>query len=106
MRVSSEPSPVQIAIHQKQREGEEYFSCFWSMVTNDPRCTCEIKARFAVEKAAFKWNNNLFTSKLDLKKKLVKCYIWSIELYDAENSTFRTADQKYLESFGMLCWRV
>jgi hypothetical protein len=31
-------------------------------------------------KAAFKKKNNLFTSKLDstLRKKLVKCYIWSI----------------------------
>jgi hypothetical protein len=36
-------------------------------------------------KAAFN-KNTLFTSKLDLnlRKKLVKCYIWSIALYRAE----------------------
>jgi hypothetical protein len=48
---------------------------------------------------------NLFTSKLDLNlsKKLVKCYIWSIALYGAETWTLRKMDQKYLESFEM--WR-
>jgi hypothetical protein len=50
---------------------------------------------------------NLFTSKLDLnlRKKLVKCYIWSIALYGAETWTLRKIDQKYLESFEMWCWR-
>jgi hypothetical protein len=37
-------------------------------------------------KAAFNNKKNLFTSKLDLdvRKKLVKCYIWSVALYGAE----------------------
>ena len=44
------------------------------MLTNDGKCTCEIKSRIAMAKAAFK-KKNLFTSTLDLKlrKKLVKC---------------------------------
>jgi len=51
-------------------------------------------------------NNNkrdLFISKLDfkLRKKLVKCYIWSIALYCAETWTLRAVDQKHLESFEM-----
>jgi hypothetical protein len=40
-----------------------------------------------------------------LEKKLVKCYIWSIALYDAETWTLRKLDQKYLETFEMWCWR-
>jgi len=49
----------------------------------------------------------LFASILDLKlrKKLVKCYIWSIALYDADTWTIRAVDQKHLESFEMWCWR-
>jgi hypothetical protein len=39
------------------------------------------------------------------RKKLIKCYIWSIALYDAEIWTLRGADQKHLESFEMWCWR-
>jgi hypothetical protein len=48
-----------------------------------------------------KKNTNLFTSKLDLnlRKKLVKCYIPSIALHDPETWTLRKADHKYLESF-------
>jgi hypothetical protein len=58
-------------------------------------------------KAAFNNKKSLFTSKLDLnlRKKLVKCYIWSIALYGAETWTLRKVDQTYLESFDMWCWR-
>ena len=73
------------------------------MLTNDGRFTWEIKSRIAMAKAAFDKKKNLFTSTLDLnsRKKLVKCYIWSMDLYGAENCTLRAADQKYLESFEM-----
>jgi hypothetical protein len=39
-----------------------------------------------MEKAAFNKKKTLFTSKmeLNLRKKLVKCYIWSMALYGAE----------------------
>ena len=71
------------------------------------RCTSEIKSRIAMAKAAFSKKKTLFTSKLDLnlRKKLIKCYIWSMALYGAETWTLRAADQKYLESFEMWCWR-
>jgi hypothetical protein len=49
----------------------------------------------------------LFTCKVDLnlRKKLMKSYIWSIELYGAETWTLQKVYQKYLESFKMLSWR-
>jgi hypothetical protein len=58
-------------------------------------------------KAAFNKRRTLFTSTLDLelRKKLVKCYVWSIALYGAETWTLWAVDQKYLESFEMWCWR-
>ena len=40
-----------------------------------------------------------------MRKKLVKSYIWSMALYGAETWKLRAADQKYLESFEMWCWR-
>jgi len=56
--------------------------------------------------AAFSKKQALFTSKLDgyLRKKLVKCYFWSITLFGDEIWTLRKVNQKYVESFGMLCW--
>jgi hypothetical protein len=47
-------------------------------------------------------NPNLY---LNLRKKLVKCYIWSVALYGVETWTLRAVDQKHLESFEMWCWR-
>ena len=35
----------------------------------------------------------------------MKCYVWSIALYCAENWTLRAVDQNHLESFEMWCWR-
>jgi hypothetical protein len=41
---------------------------------------------------------------LELRKKLVKCYIWSIALYGAETWTLRAVDKKHLESVERWCW--
>jgi len=95
MRISRQPFPVKIIIDQKQLETVESFKYLGSMLTNDGRCTGEIKPRIAVAKAAFNKKRALFTSTLDfeLVKKLVKCYIWSIALYGAETWKLRAVDQ-------------
>ena len=74
------------------------------MLTNDGRCTCEIKFRTAMAKAAFNKNWAPFTTTLDLelRKKLLKCYIWSKALYGAETWMLRAVD--HLASFEMWCW--
>jgi hypothetical protein len=70
--------------------------CYWR----------EIKFRFAKAKTAFN-KRRFFTSKFDLnlRKELVKCFIFSIDLYAAEAWTLRKVDHTYLESFEMWCWR-
>jgi hypothetical protein len=78
---------------------DELFMC------KDDIKSCEIKSRNAMAKAAFNKKRALFTSEMDLelRKKLVKCYIWSIALYDAETWMLRAVDQKHLESSEMRC---
>jgi hypothetical protein len=56
-------------LDQKQLENVEYFNYLGSMITNDARCTREIKSSTATGKAAFNKKKTLFTSKLDLKVK-------------------------------------
>jgi len=77
------------------------------MLTEGGRCTWEIKSGIAMAKVVFNKKKNLFTSKLDLnlRNRLVRCYVWSIALYGAETWTLRATDQKHLESFQMWCWR-
>jgi len=87
-------------------EDVEYFSYLCSLKTNYSRCTRAVESRIAMVKAAFNKKMALFSSKLDLnlKKKLVKCYIWSLTLLCVETWTFGGEEHKYLESFQMWCW--
>jgi hypothetical protein len=85
----------------------EYFSCL-VIITNGAIHTCEIKSRIAIANAKFrKKKKALFTSNfyLNLRKKLVKCYIWNIAFYGVENWTLWQVDQKNLESLEIWCWR-
>jgi len=52
-------------------------------------------------KAAFNKKRDLFTGTLglELRKKIVKCCIWSIALYGVETWTFREVDQKMSGKF-------
>jgi hypothetical protein len=56
MRNSGQSSPIQ------KLENVEYFSYLCSMITNDARCTRDIKSRIVTAKAAFYKNSFFFTS--------------------------------------------
>ena len=64
MRISRQPSPVTITLDQKQLENVKCFKYLGSMLTEDGRCTCEIKSRTDMAKAAFNKKKNLFTNKI------------------------------------------
>jgi hypothetical protein len=71
-------------------------------------CICIlINKTYINQVSAFNKKRTLFTSTLDLelRKKLVKCYIWTIALFGAETWALRAVDHKHLESFKMWCWR-
>ena len=57
---------------------------------NDARCTREIKYDISMEKVTFGEKITVFTTKLDLnlRKKLVKCYIWSTGFYGAVRQVY------------------
>jgi hypothetical protein len=70
MRISRQPTPLQIKIDEKLVENVEEFNYLDSMITNDARCTHDIKARIVMAKAAFNKKKTLFTGKLDLKEEI------------------------------------
>ena len=49
-------------IDQKQLENVECLKYLGSMLTNDGRCTCEIKSRIVMAKAALSKKKTLFTN--------------------------------------------
>jgi hypothetical protein len=63
--------------------------------------------RIVTAKEAFNIKISLLIRKLntELKKKLVRRYVWSLALYCSESCTLRKLEWKYLESFKMWCWR-
>jgi len=65
----------------KEPHNVEFSNYFGSMITNDARCTNEIKCSIGMVKAAFN-KKAVSTSILDinLRKKLTKCCIWIIAL--------------------------
>ena len=86
--------------------GLVFFTDLGNMITNDAGYTCEIISKTASSKAALNKKKTLFVSKLglDLKKKLVNCYIRSLALIGAGTWTLPKIDQNYLKSFDMRCW--
>ena len=86
MRVSRINETLQIEVNN--RELKKYLG---SGLTRDVYCTREIKIRIAIVKEAFNRKMSLLTSKLnvELKKNLVRCYVWSIALYDSETWTLK-----------------
>jgi hypothetical protein len=86
MRLSREASAVEIMIGKKQLGNVECFNYLGIVITVTATCTGEIKSGMPVAKAAFSREQTLFSSKLDfiLRKKVVKCCIWSVALYGTE----------------------
>jgi len=52
-------------------------------------------------KQAFGNKKRLLTGNMNLKKKIVKCAIWSVVLYGAETWTMTQDDKERLEAFEM-----
>jgi len=94
-------------VDQKQPQYVEYFIYLGTVITSDARCVRETKSKIIIAKTVFNKNKNLFVNQLglNLRKKLVKCYIWSRTLYSAENRILRKVDQKYPERFEIWWWR-
>jgi len=82
-------------IGQKHPKNMEYFKCLGSM-TNYAKCRREILYGIVMVTAALNMRKGPVTSKLDvnLREKLVKCYICSIGLCGAETWRVRKVDQK------------
>ena len=58
-------------------------------------------------KKVFQDKRKLFTGKmnLELKKRIVKCLVWSVATYAVETWTLREADRMKIEAFEMWIWR-
>ena len=85
----------------------EYLNYLVRTVTDNAKCTRGITRGIAMAKAAFNVKQARLTSKLELhvRKKPVKCCIWSIGLCGAETGILRKVGMMHLKGFEMWCCR-
>ena len=86
-------------VDQKQPQNVEYLNYLGIMVTNDARCTRDIKSGIATANAEFNKKKTFFKSKLDLnsRKGLLNFSIWSTLLNGVRNRTLCQVHKKYLK---------
>ena len=77
----------------EQVESFKYLGCNISSNTN---CCQDVKQKRIMAKEAFNRKRSIFCESLEkeLRKRLVKCFVWSIVLYGAETWTLRRNEQK------------
>ena len=99
MRLSRSNESLQIKANDKELEEVDRFKYLGSVLTRDGYCTREIKMIIAIANEAFNRKMSLLTSKLniELKKKLVRCYVWSIVLWLRDMDTKKIGTEVFGE---------
>ena len=85
-------------VNNRELKEVDHFKYLGSVLTRDGYCTRKTKMRIAIAKEAVNRKMSLLTSNLniELKKKLVRCYVWSIVLYSSETWALRKLERKYI----------
>jgi len=79
-----------------------------SKITSHGKSIHEIKQHIALAITAFSKKHKLLTSKkihLNIKKRLIKTYVWSVATYGCETWVINNTEKKKLEAFEMCCRR-
>lgn len=109
MVISKNPggTVVRINVNGQVLDQVSSFQYLGSTLAEDGRSTIEVNKRIAMAKNAFMKRKELLSKSLDLdlKKRIVKTFIWSVLLYGAETWTLRKEERSRLEAFEMWIWR-
>jgi hypothetical protein len=99
--ISRQISPIQTTTDQKQPANVEYLTIGVARKQTMQDVHVKKISMIAMEKAALNKNKVFFTRKLDLnlRQKLLKCYIGCTTLHGAEKWILRKLDKKLLQSF-------
>uniref|UniRef100_A0A8D9A7F9 Craniofacial development protein 2 n=2 Tax=Cacopsylla melanoneura TaxID=428564 RepID=A0A8D9A7F9_9HEMI len=105
---SNLPEEVNIIINNTHIKQTKSFKYLGSNITENGKCTNDIKQRLAQAKVAFAKKKTLLCSNnidLQLRKQLIKTLVWSVALYGSETWVIGERDRKRIEAFEMWCWR-
>jgi len=87
---------MNIYIDGQQIEQVREFQYLGSLISDDGYCEKEIVSRIGMVKKVFQDKRKLFTGKknLELKKRIIKCLVWSVATYAAEIWTKRSRQEE------------
>ena len=81
------PNKIDMQIKNESIEQVDSFKYLGCNISSNLNCCQEVKQRIAMAKEVFKGNRDIFCGPLEkkeLRKRLVKCFVWSVALYSAE----------------------
>lgn len=99
---------LNIQINEEELSQLSEFKYLGSKITADGRSKRDIMNRIQLAKIAFNGKRNLLTCKnagLDVRKRFMKAYVWSVALYGCETWTVGKREKKRLEAFEMWYFR-
>ena len=104
----AETPTANLTIDSAPIEQVKIFKYLGAILTDDSRTETEIKARIGMSKQKFSELKNLLTTKqltLNLRKKMLHCYIYSILTYGSETWTLTKALENKINALEMWCLR-
>jgi hypothetical protein len=93
-----------IKVDDKTLKQTNSFKYLGTWITSDGRCTQEIKCRIAQAKAAFMKMKSIITNReleLDVRKRIIQCYIEPILMYGCETWTISKKVKQLIEAAEM-----
>ncbi|ROT60779.1 endonuclease-reverse transcriptase [Penaeus vannamei] len=102
-------TPVcRLTVNGTEIKQKDSFTYLGSLISSDVRSDKDIKCRIALAKKTFMDTRSLFCARkirLDLKKRFLKCCIWSVLMYSSESWTIIKAMEGRLEAAEMWFYR-
>ena len=89
--IRRKPKKIYIRIKDESVEQVNSFKYLGCNTSNNMNCCQKVKHRIAMAKKAFNRKRSIFCGPLEkeLRKRLEKCFVWSVSLYGAETWTLR-----------------
>ena len=103
-----ETPDVRIVVNGQVLEQVKKFKYLGQWITDDGRCVCEIKNRIEIARSIFIKIRDVLTSRklhLEIRKRLVGCYVLSTFLYVSESWTLNKQREDKINVFEMWIFR-
>ena len=86
MVIGRKPKMIDVRIKGESIEQMDSFKYLGCNISGNMNCCQEVKQRIEMAKEAFNRKRSIFCGPLEkeLRKRLVKCFVWSVVLYGAE----------------------